>query len=480
VALALVLRAPWLAEPLGNDEGGLLYVAETWTSGGPFAYGDYFLDRPPLLVLLFRMAAETAGVDAVRAVGAVAVAALVALVTLVGRELGGASAARWAAVLTAVLGSSLALSSVFTPAELIAALPSTASVLLLLVALRRPRARPLLLAGAGALAVAALLVKQSFVDALIAGLVFLVASAWFDRRAARPRFADAGAYLCGAAVPIAGLVLWHQLAGLPTGSLAYALVGFRLDGLGTLSGSPGDLLGRFGTRLLLPLAASGLLVVAAWAVPGVARLRERPIACAAIAAWGLAGTMAILLGGSYWAHYAIQVVPVSAAAAGLALSAARPALARATAAMLTLLVAGELLVGPSVRTALARDLGAHAVAAFVRDQSQARDTIYVRYSQANISYYSGLRNPYSYQWSLMLRTIPGAERQLRTLLASSRRPTWVVEWEPATAYGLDRSGATTRILDRRYREVATVCGYPILLERGVARPGSEATEADCG
>ncbi len=477
--LALVLRAPWFGAPLGNDEGGLLYVAGEWTSGGRFPYGDYFLDRPPLLVLLFRLAAEAGGPVAVRVIGAIAVAGLVALVALVGRELGGVRAARWAALIAAVLGSSLALSSVFTPAEVIAVLPSTASVLLLLLTLRRERGRAPLLAGAGALAVAALLVKQSFGDALVAGVVFLAATAWFGRRTGRPLVADAAAYVAGAFVPLAGVVLWHVLADVPSGSLAYALFGFRLDGLGALSGSAGDALGRFGIRLMLPLAGSGLLLAAAWAVPGVRRLRERPIARAVVAAWGIAGAAAILLGGSYWSHYAIQVVPICAAAGGLALSLARPRLAHLTAVALAALVAAGLVVGPTVRAEVTEDLGAPAVAGVIRERAEPRDTLYVRYSQANVSYYSGLRNPYPYQWSLMLRTIPGAERKLRVLLASPRRPTWVVGWEATTAYGLDPRGATARLLARHYRAVANVCGYPILLERGVVRPGGAGARADC-
>jgi hypothetical protein len=198
-----------------------------------------------------------------------------------------------------------------------------------------------------------------------------------------------------------------------------------------------------------------------------------------VAAWGIAGTAAILLGGSYWSHYAIQIVPISAAAGGLALSVARPRFAHVTAVALSALVAGGLVVGPSVRAELANDLDAPAVAALIRARAESRDTLYVRYSQANVNYYSGLRNPYPYQWSLMLRTISEAEHQLRSLLSSPRRPTWVVGWEPTSAYGLDTRGATERLLDRHYREVANVCGYPILLERGVVRPGGAGDRADC-
>jgi hypothetical protein len=66
----------------------------------------------------------------------------------------------------------------------------------------------------------------------------------------------------------------------------------------------------------------------------------------------------------------------------------------------------------------------------------------------------------------MMDSVPNAEHELRALLASPRRPTWVVEAQATTAFGLDRSGETARLLARHYRRVARPCGRPVLLERG--------------
>jgi hypothetical protein len=57
IGLSFLLRAPYLGTPLGVDEGGLAYVAQNWSQHGDFLYGPYWLDRPSLLVLLFRLAA---------------------------------------------------------------------------------------------------------------------------------------------------------------------------------------------------------------------------------------------------------------------------------------------------------------------------------------------------------------------------------------------------------------------------------------
>ena len=41
-------------------------------------------------------------------------------------------------------------------------------------------------------------------------------------------------------------------------------------------------------------------------------------------------------------------------------------------------------------------------------------------------YYSGLRDPFPYNWSLMMRALPKAQAELRSMLAAPDRPTWIV------------------------------------------------------
>src|SRR4051812_16488451 len=74
-AVAIALRMPWLNAALGRDEGGVAYVAQAWHHGGAFAYGPYFLDRPPLLVGLYRIADAVGGVTGIRALAALAAVA---------------------------------------------------------------------------------------------------------------------------------------------------------------------------------------------------------------------------------------------------------------------------------------------------------------------------------------------------------------------------------------------------------------------
>lgn len=478
VVLAVGLRAPWFGAPLGNDEGGLAYIAAHWQESGPYLYGHSFLDRPPVLVALFGLATETGGTAAVRTIGTVAVALLVVLTALVARELGGPRAGVWGAFIAAILGSSVALGAVFTPAELLAVLPSAASVLLLLVAQRLSRARLVCLALAGCLAIAALLVKQSFGDALFAGVACLATGMYIGKETRRSRLIDAGAYLAGAATAVLCLELWEAALGAPDGATSYALLGFRLDGLGALAGSAGGLPGRFAERLLLPLVGSGLAFVLIWSVVGVRALRGRGVISATVVGWALGGLAGVLLGGSYWSHYLIELIPVAAVTAAVALAVASHRWAGRTAGGLALLAVAATGIGLPVSRATSSAFEAQAVGSSVGEAAHAKDTIYVRYSQANVTYYSGLRNPYPYNWSLMLRAIPEAEHDLRSLLRSAQRPTWIVEWEGSSTYGLDDNGRTAGVLDRRYRPVADPCGYTVLLRRDATRP--TPTSGACG
>src|SRR3954467_12421839 len=84
-----LMRLPWLSAPLGRDEGGIALLAQHW--GGGSLYGDYWLDRPPLLILLFKLAV-LGGADGVRALGMVAALALVIAIVLLARALAGARA----------------------------------------------------------------------------------------------------------------------------------------------------------------------------------------------------------------------------------------------------------------------------------------------------------------------------------------------------------------------------------------------------
>ena len=452
---ALALRLLYVTTPLGIDEGGLTFVARAWGAGGGSIYGAYWLDRPPLLMVLYQ-AGVVAGPLGIRGLGALAALALVTATTTVAQLVAGDRAARVAALLAAVLASSEAIDAVFTPAELLAAVPATASVGCLVAAHRRGEACWML--AAGLLAVSAALTKQSSVDAAAAGAALLVATAVRDHRLP---VRWAGAYAAGAAIPLAGVAVWLLVAHVSVAELAYALVGFRVDALHALAASSRPPSVRV-QELLLPGLTSGLFAALVLGLGGLFRLRGDRTLIVTLGAWLLAGAAGLLGGGSYWPHYLIQLVAPASVLAGAALAGSRwrilGAAIAAVAALGTIDAVGPTSANPRQRAAL-------EAAGYVRTHAARGDTQWVMYARANLGYYTGLPSSYPYAWSLMVRAVPGASPQLVGLLNSHRRPTWVIGWQRANSWHLDPDGAVAHALVRHYRVVARVDGHAIYHRR---------------
>lgn len=222
LTLAVLLRLPFLDAPLQSDEGGFLMVAGQWTGGGSSLYGDQWVDRPPLLLVIFRLATVVGD----SAVTLRVLALLFGLITVLaawwaGRLINGARGGLAAAVVAAAISSSFSFAGFALTGEGIAVAFVMVSCALTLQAtydgrtssegldppdrqrsLGRGGARALLLAAsAGMLAAMAFLVKQNFIDAgLFAAVVFAAAvrTNW--------RLLAAGA--AGLLLPLVTTVVW--------------------------------------------------------------------------------------------------------------------------------------------------------------------------------------------------------------------------------------------------------------------------------
>jgi hypothetical protein len=270
-------------------------------------------------------------------------------------------------------------------------------------------------------------------------------------------------------------VVWALAERVSAHAVWYAMFGFRLDAVHALTG-PGT-----GTRvwqLEPPLVRSGLLLALVFAGFGVAKLKKSPVVRLTLGAWVLAATLGILLGGSYWHHYLIALVPAAAAGAAAIFGRYRLIGALAVVAMAVPTVLTTANVGRS-DSADAVQQRAIALGRYVRARSRPGQSFYVMYAQVNSEYYSGMPDPFPYNWSLMMRSVPHAQDRLRRLLASPGRPTWVAVAQPPHAFGLDRGGATKRLLTSHYRFAATVCGKPLLLAKG-AKVLPPPPAIDCG
>ena len=461
--LALLLRVPFLSTPLGRDEGGLAYIAQHWPGGDGSLYGAYWVDRPPLLILLFK-AAVLGGETGVRMLGAIAAVALVIGVTLLARAVEGPRAGWIAGLLAALMSGSVSLGSIFTPGELLAVVPSTFSVLCLVLAHRSRQAR--FVFAAGALAVCAALIKQSFLDAGFAGVVFVVASAVSDRDVRR-RWALA--YVVGAAVPLAALLVWLAAAQQSIGGFVYTLFGFRLQLLNTLADSDIPLDVRF-KKLEEPAWDSGLTIVLITALVGLSRLRKDRVLLVTFCAWLAAATFGVLGGGSYFAHYLIGLVPVSCVAAAVVLARVPLPVRVAVLGAILALALPTAREGAQYEAKHPLRRSEVGVADYLREHARAGDTDYVMYARPNVVYYAGLRHPYPYMWSLMVRAKPGALAELHRHLGGAERPTWLVMWQDDDRWELDPDGRMDRLISDGYRLAATVCGRAIFLRNDRPRP----------
>jgi len=471
----VLARLVYLLQPLRTDEGGYLLVARQWHSSGEFLYGDYHVDRPPLLMLVYKAAALSDWDPMIRVVAIPFALLFVVAAWRVGEQLGGPSGARWASVVAAGLVCSPAIAADQADGELFAAPLVMVSVALGLRAWRcssdPPRALRLA-AAAGFFAGAAPLVKQNFVDALVFMSILLVVAAW-QRRRVGPREVTIGlGLLAGAALPHLLVGFWALSKGVEASTVWQDLVGFRGAAFDVIwSHRPEAAISRGARLVLLGLVGGVLLVLPAWlAWSRPWRLRGTP------EQWATTGVLlfalaAITAGGSYWPHYLIGLTP----GVVLAVGAVAPQASSAGRRMRT---AGGVVVAAAVLgTALvevvylvdSRVWWQQRTGEWLAESGNRGDTAVVLYGNATVLEVADMDSPYPYIWSLPMRTLDPVQSRLRGTLAGSAAPTWVVQVNPLDSWDIDDDGRLQGILEERYRVVSDVCGYPVWLREDLVR-----------
>jgi len=478
VLAAVLVRVPFVGLPGYPDEAGYLLVARHWHSGGPGLYGDLWVDRPPLLILFWRLADFMGGIEASRWLAMIAVAVLVASAGSAGWSISCLRGARWACATAAVFSASPLLDAQEVDGEILAiplVMLSCALVLLASQPHHQPRRSPVYAALAGAAAASAFLVKQNFLEGLAFASVFIVFS--FLRGGISRSFAGRllrwGAV--GTLVPIVLTLWWAATRSAGLGTLYYTLFGFRSDaaaviGSHSLSGPDrrfSELATLFLLSGLLPLALNFLVA----ALPELRRRNPIPVAITAMLVIEGAG---IGLGGSYWPHYLLQLVPSVALGAAWLAGRSRRRVPRVLIAFAT---ASCLVATSSTFFAPGPGRAEAAVSRYLAQAHAIGDTGYVAYGHPNILESSGLRPTYPYMWSLGLRVLDPDLTKLTAQMRSNRAPTWFVQGGPVNSWHIDSLGTLRRTRDERYRLVATVCGVPVYLLRGVSRlnPGAPST-----
>jgi 4-amino-4-deoxy-L-arabinose transferase-like glycosyltransferase len=455
--IAAAVRLPFLGS-IGPDEGGYAYVAWQWARGRSL-YRSVWVDRPQGLILVYRLLISIAHTAwAIRLGAVVAGAAITVLLVVIGRLLASPAAGLLAGGLYAVAGLGPHVEGYTFNGELAAAVPSTAAVAVALVALRRRSGW--WLAAAGALGGGAVLMMQSGFDGL--AVVLALACAGPHRRS---RLASAAG---GAGIPVAASAIWGWLSGWH----AYwsDLVGYHLDAMTSAS--------RL-THLseTLPAAATDLLPLALPALAAFWLARRRPLQLRVGLVWLAAAFAGVNVGGLYWPHYYVQLLPPLCLLAGLALARIRNvALAWAAAAVVALpalAFLGGLAQASDYRSAqmVKYALGFEndeRLAGYVRAHSRPGQSVYALVSRADFYFLAERPSASPYLWAHPLNAIPGARAALARRLASRRRPRLVVLFQQAP---LRRSERRLRpILDRYYRTVWRAPGTGTLVLASRRRP----------
>ncbi len=467
VAVVVVaLRLLLVSRPPTPDEGGFLVVASQWHVGGSSLYGNYWVDRPPLLIGIVRLADLAGGLGALRVIGALASAAAVVLLASAAQRVFG----RRAAVATAVVAGALLVSPLFgagyVDGELLAVPFVALGVRLAVEALESadPLAARAAALGTGVAAVLAVLVKQNFADVVVFALVCWLVG-WRTRRLTGRTVRDLVALAgVGVVVGYAVVMLWAMAHGTSPLGIYEATYPFRVHAGRLLMDAASEQTDVRLSRLLESTLLSGaVLVVLSFLAVAARRTGQVAVVCA-IAVTGIFASVSIAAGGSYWLHYLIELVPVVALAAG-ALTASAP---RFTTGLTALVATSALVAQTATVLHPAPDPGSvvgHALAT----SAQPGDTVLSAFGDADILQVTGMSSPYPYLWSLPSRTLDPDMVLLRGVLAGPEAPTWIVVRGRHTLGRLQEHGVAD-LVDTRYRPVAEICSRTVYLQRGILRP----------
>ncbi|MGI8646205.1 MAG: hypothetical protein ACR2JD_07795 [Nocardioides sp.] len=472
VSLVVLLRAPYAGGLAYPDEGGLLLVAQQWREGGPQLYGRLFVDRPPGLMAFFVVGDTLGGLEAVRWLGIGVIAVLVLVAGRIGWLVGGRVAAVWTALAAAALACNPLLGTRAVNAELVGAPLTLLCCLAAITAVRREgAARRVLLVAAGVLASCALLVKQNLVDGLVFGAVLVAMLALTRAWSARRSLAAAGWAAAGAVGPWLLTVGWVVVDGPGLRVLWESLYGFRTAASAVIAGQDASAPARRLITLPFLALASGLLLIlgiGCWRLRR--RLRGRDPVVVATLAMTVAELAGVMLGGSYWAHYLLGLLPGAVLLMALLVNGPRGRLrvviATAGVAVASTVVTSAVAVIPHTPADRGDEV---ALVGWLREAGRPRDTGVVTWGHPQLLEATGLRPRSPLIWSLPQRTFDPRLDRFVQMLAGRRAPTWVLVWDPVDSWDLDEGGRAKTTLTAHYRFISSLCDIGVFVRRDIYR-----------
>lgn len=463
VVIAMIaVRLTYIFEPSGSDEAGFLMVGGQWHNGTSL-YGDYWVDRPPLLIWIMEAASSVTGL---RVIGVLSSTLMVVGIARAAWLAAGYRAAYWASGAATLYCSAYWFGISRTNGEMLAS-PFVAWAMAWTIQAtgRSGRAAWGFGALAGASAAGAVLVKQSIIDGVVFAVVFLLLLAWQDRerRFAHLRLLAAG--VAGAVGTTALCLALAALRGTYPADLFDALVTFRAEAGRVISASASPATHERFKTVMATWAVSGLAPISLVAAWRSVRYREPTLVAATVV---LAyGTAATILGGSYWSHYLIQLLPAIALAVGLlgAHMAEKPRHVFAGFLVLVTVANGvNTMTNPPVDSSQAQRVGS-----WLGEVKEPGDTAVVAYGQPHVLANAGMQSPYEHLWSLPIRTRDPDLAGMSAVLAGPQRPTWFIAWTRIDSWGITDPDRLLRVLRRNYVQLGQVCGRTIWVDRSQRR-----------
>jgi 4-amino-4-deoxy-L-arabinose transferase-like glycosyltransferase len=501
VLLSLATRIPFFNIPMIHDEGGYAYAARGWIEGTGQLYDDLWISRPQGIFFVYGLVFEFlgTGVWALRFTAWVFAALTVIAVWFLGRRWTAPRIANLAAVLSALLLAWPSFEGYTANAEVFMGMPAAFAALWLL-RMSQQGWSSWQLAGVGVLSGFSTLLKPSGIVMLFVawGFIWLVDDAPRQERLKRCAWVLLGIGLIGVITFIHGYTLgWDDFL--------YATVTYRLTlqssatvslfrhiwAIGSLTYTSAPLvgilllIGMFRIRLPLRPTMPGvyrarpafrLRWLGAWRVPR----RPQDAGGLLILLWIIGSVLGIAMGGDWWSHYMIQIVPplslwVAWNVDGIvrALRRWRRALVVAMLSVLLLLPYAIIVDGyDSVLERLYGHPGYPAqdkVAQYIREHSDPDDTIYVAFDQAAIYYLADRKPAYRHLYDQELRALPDSYADIIEIISGPNRPLYIVSTLHPGPFP-DDSRAFWREVSRYYELETMIDGVPIYRAKGTIDP----------
>jgi 4-amino-4-deoxy-L-arabinose transferase-like glycosyltransferase len=479
-----------------HDEGGYAYATRGWLDGTGQLYDDLWISRPQGIFMLYGVVFTFLGesVWALRFTAWAFAAGTVFAIWLFARRWTTPRTANLAAIVGAVI---LALPNIegFTAnAEIFMGLPLAFVAFMLVRQAQSQWSLPQLFS-AGVLIGIGTLLKPSGIVMLFTALAFILMVAPGPRKHRLRLCADlvAGVTVVGILALVHGWFLgWDDFI--------YATVTYRLTLQSSATVSLMHHLDAFGGmigntlalvllvifvvtfRIILPVRVNGPRRnrrPGTWG-PGnhlISHLRHhrqlapRETAGLMIQLWSIGAIAGIAMGGDWWPHYLIQIVPPLALwlawnleSIARALRSWRRALFIAIATGLLLLPYAIIIDGPEGMVArLYGHPGYPAqaeVARYIQDHTHPDDTIYVAFDQAAIYYLSDRKPAYRHLYDQELQALPNSYADIIAIIRSEDRPVYIVSTLHPGPFA-DDSRAFWREVGQYYDIETTIDGVPI-------------------